>query len=589
MTNLFIFNPEQKDAAGSLLHKLEKGTTYLLNLGNDIFIDEFRKKCDLIQYRDVLEDSDYSQIGMDSLNLSKSWYVSDELNELNISGLSFGRYIDYEMNRVFTTICRHIQFLNRLNPDRIYCVDDGSLTTNTAKIYSKQQKIPIFCVEPRYSYRKYEWQTKFSESSDPLVKSFLKIISNLKNKYKKDLDKSVFVIPDRHTNALIDTILESTDLTIISPSSVSKHPSNKQIVVESYDYFTRTTRLYNTKKRYRSFLKKVSNPHSDLDYKGINLWEVVQPVLSQTVKDSYDQFHSHTLHCQKIIQKYNPIAAVVSQDQVGLPKIAVMSANQFGIESYSIAHGIPGFIHSGYPDVNADNFVVWGKAMGEKWKKYVGVNNIICAGCRNLDVLRKNSHISNIGVGNKHKILYADRPYVNYLAFDEPMDQSLALKKACAVFQKMSTVDFWIRFHPSTEHYENVSIKHKILSVYNSGNIHLDNSKDLGNTLGDFCAVITTGSTVGIEAIAMHVPLIIFDPFRYDSCDYEKNEAGSIVYTSDQLLAEITKITSDNDYRRSVIEKGDSFIRNYLHYFGDEKEGEIILNHIIKTTMIGIK
>lgn len=593
MSDILLFRARQPDAMRTLIDRAATSRVRALNIDTDVLLDDWLPRLEFVQYRDVLDRQAPDRIGLDSLALAQNWYQTDGSDPTMADGLSFGQYIDYEMKRVFTVVCRQIAFLDVLRPARILLADDGSLICRTTMAYAATHGALVDSVPANPVSQHTDWLLpEITSSIGPgrkMLKWLLCKISQLLLCPGRSESLTLLVQPYSYTRSLIEAILTQTRHRLVLPALMPSYLGRPRAILTDWRLAPVHADAVSSRARTWSALEAAMTQSEALSYRGVSLWPVVRHVVRTYWDNAWEKvFCRQVGYCSHLFDRLHLDAVVVLQDQTGMEKLLVMMARQRGVPSFYVAHGIPAFRCLGYPGVNADTLIVWGDKMRERWQQFVPVRRVVALGNDELGHLPRrvqacDRELLRAQIGQEKTtfiILFAASPYADYLPADEPADQNHALKAVCRVAARLPGASILIRLHPSTAAYESVEIKRAIVEYYNRGSILFDPGFTLEEALAASDVVVTVDSTVGIQAIAAHKPLVILDWLSVDAAGYVQGEAGAAARTEDELLATLKRLMIDPNFREEMRACGQRFLAQSVVGVGDGLTGARLLAEI---------
>ncbi|HUX95588.1 MAG TPA: hypothetical protein VMV47_07630 [Bacteroidales bacterium] len=581
MSDLLLFRACNSDAMWDLIHQSGHDKITALNIDTDVLLSEWMPRVDFVRYGDVLKKEDLDQVGMESLKLAQNWYKVNGKDATLIEGLSFGQYIDYEMNRVLKVSCRQIAFLDVYKPARIFMADDNSLVNQVTRAYAKSRNLTIVSV-PVITYpTKFDWYLPKQNSPANLLRKTINKVycfySNLFSKHLMNNDyMTLYVQSHPYTSSFIDYIINSTNHNIVIQSIRKKYFGNKRVICSD------TTPLLLFKEYFIAFeefmrsLDLYIETHNSFDFNGISLWPIIKELYSINIKKSYYEFNVRIRYLQWLFTTVKIDVVVLLQDSVGEERILVMLAKILGIPSIYVTHGIVAYLSKGFPCINADVVFTYGKScsdllkeMGEA-KSTKEVGNSYFHTLKNVIVnLKSEALLKKYNIELRPVFLFTAEPYGNFYSIEEPSNQNLILQSVCRVAKLLTNAYFIIRLHPSTFAYENIDIKKNIISSFNLNNVLLDPGMRLEEALSICDITITATSTLGIQTIVAGKGIVVFDPLKYDGAKYIKDNAGVVANTEEELLIVLKRIITDNKYRKDIYNMGQEYIKRKISYYED--------------------
>jgi hypothetical protein len=590
MTDLLIFRARQPEAMRALIGKAGRARVQAINVDTDIFLPELPSTAELLRYGHILGEGGQDLAGVASLALSRSWYRTDGADPTIAYGLSFGRYIDYEMKRVFAVVCRHIAFLDALKPSRILVADDGSLIARASLAYASSRGVPAETVTADPVSEGTDWNLPGGSlrprSAKERVQSVLCDLSWLSRHVGSADSLTVFVRPSSYTMPLAEAVLKGSRHRLILPSFVRSYVGNPRVMLTDWQIASRPSGLRASKVASWNGLKE-SMSRAEIVFRGVALWPVIEAVGKAFWDGAWDIFYVQAAYCTRVFETLKPDAVVVPQDQAGFDKLLVMLADRFGALSVYVSHGTEAVRPAGFPTANADVMAV----LGEECRRLSAApgHDVVMIG--NDDLGRVPERIRSYdrsalrrraGLGESHKpvILFAAGTFVNLWPAADPSDANETLQSMCRVAAEMPETTVVIRFHPSTHAYESIEVKREVVAHYNRGNVVIDPGLAPLEALAISDVVVTVDSTFGIEAVAAERPLVVFDPKRIDIVGYGRGAAGAAAHDETELRNVLQRLLGDPTFEAATRLQGQQFMTARVVGVGDGNAGSRLMAEI---------
>jgi|GEM_PF-1794866 len=225
---------------------------------------------------------------------------------------------------------------------------------------------------------------------------------------------------------------------------------------------------------------------------------------------------------------------LVSDENSPQSRAIIDAAKKFGIKSFAFQHGTIHDLHPAYIFGKYEHEVplptmtfVWGAHYAELLKKSGGYRNDQVHSSGRLPVYvdkSLNRHIDR----NRKIIVFATQPQRN------PALRKRQLEDVMMTAQKLSqSYQLVIRPHPREK---DDSYFIDIASAIGVDNFLIDRTSDLISHFECCHILITSFSTVGLEFISYHKPLLILDYLKEDLIGYISNGVGIPVYDRSGLF-----------------------------------------------------
>jgi CDP-glycerol glycerophosphotransferase (TagB/SpsB family) len=253
---------------------------------------------------------------------------------------------------------------------------------------------------------------------------------------------------------------------------------------------------------------------------------------------------------ENAFESQKPAAVVVWDDAVSFEKAAVLLAKKRGIPTVAIQHGLiiwGGRVKnwvSGYLPIYADFFAVWGPKMKSFLvKKGADAKKIVVTGCPRFDKLvgrntPDTDFLRKIGCENKEIIFFASQRPIQEI---DSYGIAREIIKAMPNFKDKQLI---IKTHPLEE----AGPYLKMAKEMNSNAIIM--TGHLYDLLRACSVLITHSSTVGLEAMILKKPVIVFAKRSGGFSLYDSTDAIFRVENSEELSNALESIFSRCNERK---------------------------------------
>lgn len=255
--------------------------------------------------------------------------------------------------------------------------------------------------------------------------------------------------------------------------------------------------------------------------------------------------------------KFKSVIAV--DENSSLQKVVLDAAKQYGVKTYGIQHGVIHSLHPAYMFSTKDfeNFspvpdktFLW----GEHWQKIAVENGGY-----------PRSKVEVVGQVRTDIIptLKSKPEQVPYVVFaSQPLfDQELKYQVWKALFDGMRGLEgikLVIKPHPIELKLEHYLATHFAGEV---GNYEIERVQDLYEILSTCSALITCSSTVAVETVYFHKPLVILDPYMEDMMGFVSAGLGHLATNGEDLNRLLAKCLNGNLLIDK--EKYDDYLKRY--------------------------
>ena len=303
-------------------------------------------------------------------------------------------------------------------------------------------------------------------------------------------------------------------------------------------------------------------------FNGFNFAEVFFRFMPRFIERDWPEFVFLIELLWKEFEEKKPCAVVVWEDWIPFERICVLVARKFNAKSLVVQHGLfkagtnlPDFVR-GFAPVVADRIAVWGPHFKRVLEaKKVPGRKIIVTGCPRLDVLHDgNSDALSFGKGS---VVFGETNLV-LLATQPPTgggDSRLELASAAiAAVKRIKNAKLVIKAHPL----ENKEDYAKLVAGAR-GKALLSGKTNLRQLLKRADAVITPSFAVGLEAMALRRPVIIYAKRQVALEGFE-----GIVAENGYMLKELLEgILTEKKGKKA----GEKRVEEFIYDFGFKQDG----------------
>jgi hypothetical protein len=462
---------------------------------------------------DFLSGKEIDTIDEASLFFSRNWYKfgKEFEKEITFQGICLGLVSDFAIfnifKRIFLAVKAASNAAGREKAKGILSVEQ-TLIGECAKAAAKEAKLPflgiraaeVSGIKPGFSRKK-------------VVESAKKLFSGLKKSrlFPRSQENVVFVRSGGYLNSLSAELDREPGLSAFSLDDVVVRNFLNPFKLAK---FSRTVR---GKKKFFAglFARLFAEPgfREKLSFQGVDFSSAFERAMYRFSGRDWPEFVFAIGLVREEFEKRKPCALVVWEDWIPFEKICVLVARQFETESLVVQHGLfrsstrlPDWVR-GFAPVQADKIAVWGPHFRRLLiSKKVPADKIMVTGAPRFDAIFKKSYDDpafrkSLGLGEKEGlVVLATQPYTL-----NTMPPLALAEHAIEAVREMPGTRLAIKIHPleSKEDY-------KKLVEAAGGKAFVVEKTDLYRLLHCAKAVIVHSSTVGIEALMLKRPLVVF-------------------------------------------------------------------------------
>ncbi len=235
-----------------------------------------------------------------------------------------------------------------------------------------------------------------------------------------------------------------------------------------------------------------------LTYNGKDLWSLVAPSLNFLYSP---QFIAATIYYYSLFLKaLSGVKVVVLTSQNNIyEKCCIAAAKKLGISVLIVQHGIGLGTFKTVDSLGNETFAVWGQCFKRSLVK-LGVKHVEVTGNLAFD------GFESVGGGEKH-ILVTTSCYVED-NFISKKDYLTVMKKVFADLRRVEGLPVIVKLHPREKSMEDYQ---KIAGGFSV--IQMTTREEYKRLLSESALIVTFGSTITVEAIALGKKTILIDPF----------------------------------------------------------------------------
>ena len=320
------------------------------------------------------------------------------------------------------------------------------------------------------------------------------------------------------------------------------------------------------KKQWGNLIKDKSFKDS-WKYEGVNIWRSIELGFTYYFMHRFIDIVRYGEIAKEVIHAENPDVVVTIDDRSPFGKTVNVVSKSLGVPTLMVQHGIVAD-HPIYGPICSDKMAVFGHAFKDALvKRGVNPDDIVVTGQPRFDVL-VNTKYDKKWIYEKLN-LNGEKGLIVFASTDLPDDEKeLTVRELCAAMKQFPDKQLVIKPHPSDDDAMFVDLLCKFKSdaiVVHDYLYELLSACDL---------LITTWSTVGLEAMILDKPIIVINLMnRPDMTSYVERGAAIEVNMPNALSGIIGQILYDGDTIQRIKEGRNKYILDYT-YRSDGKASE---------------
>lgn len=307
---------------------------------------------------------------------------------------------------------------------------------------------------------------------------------------------------------------------------------------------------------------------------GVSFWEPLKSIFKEIFTKRTLESIPEIEMAKRLFEKYTIHSILVLSEIGSTEQILIKLAKKFGIKIVLMQHGLFYDAESdgtynmnkfqGVYPTDADKYVVWGKTEEKhQIKRGTSSEKLAVLGTplydEIVDALPENDE--------RDYILLATSGPVKENAFDltvETIEKNQnTIKKICEIVSKMNK-KLVIKLHPSQDEFDPSDLVKGISSdivVKKTGNInHLAKSCDV--------FVMIDASTAVLDALLLKKPVISVLVKDSDYGIPSVLSKACLLTDMDNFEATLQRVSTDESFRKSLIEKGTAYVKDYVVNLG---------------------
>lgn len=335
-------------------------------------------------------------------------------------------------------------------------------------------------------------------------------------------------------------------------------------------------------------------------YKGISFWSVIQPVLENIVKKDSEDAVATIESTKKLLNRYRINCVLLFTSTKGYNNLIARVAENMNIPSIELQHSTeavePSTVHSCLPArylaaygnltrTHYENFGV------EKWRlESVGSARFdsyafpIAEG--RIEAMRKKLRLDEQCLNVV--VIVPIAPSISPLEFPSftAYAAETVLQAIAGLQENNQKLRLILRLRPGGP--IDGLYRHEETFKLFKGETRVSQNEDLRVLLAvcDF-VIVCTSSTVIIEALLMHKPIIAYMPRRIDNDLKEYEDAGAVLIArTPEELSQHATFLSDSHNREKAIKRADDFLKENFKFDGKSAERVSALIRRVTSTML---
>jgi hypothetical protein len=252
----------------------------------------------------------------------------------------------------------------------------------------------------------------------------------------------------------------------------------------------------------KTFQEQRSTLRAAVQIDGIDLWPTVAERLARIFTLKLPLVAAEVRAAETLLQQHRVQSLLLVSDAHHGSRLLTLVGHNLGVASVVVQHGAT-FAPWGYVPLYADRFAAWGET-SRQWMLDRGVDptRVVVTGQPRFDTLVNRPPVTRASLGLPpagRLLLWILDPF--------PIAENRAiLAQLAAVVAQLAEVTLVIRPHPSMSDTDWL-----VAETHHQRTIHVSPAaRNLHDVITCCDAVLIQGSTVGIEALALNRPVIVF-------------------------------------------------------------------------------
>lgn len=478
----------------------------------------------------ALSTIDIQKIWANAYHLAQSWYVLEGKDVTEYEGISFGKILEVEMWYYWRSVLERIETLKHIfdctSPEEIYLATFDNYTIKQMIVNLLGPGVEIKIIPPPLKSRLIAWQDaefirdRLKQWEVDRYARFLALgLKRDKQRTGVRVQGNIEVLGllEQPGEYLADSILPVLSffpkgaVLLMDHRHQDKVSRTQQTILYFSDFvlkhlgsFPRYGRIFT--ERWNIFKDLFSE---SLSNDMLELWPIAKKRLYKVFRRKFPLVGVEIEAARELFLKYRVTSLLLTSDAHHGGRLFTLVANQLGVPSLVVQHGVT-LGEWGYVPLYATRFAAWG-SISKQWLIERGVppERIIVTGSPRLDRLNKQEllesreeHLGRFGIpASGYSLLWAMDPI-------PPAYNARILEQLVQVVTVLPWLYLVIRPHPGTPQ---MSWIDRIVEEQ-ARTMLCSPKENLYEVLNAVDGIIIQESTVGLEAMALNKPVIVFQP-----------------------------------------------------------------------------
>ena len=544
--------------------------TYMLAYDRYVCQQVRRFNDKVLSIDDYLPASEWHNINELSVKWAKDWYRRPALEgKMTWQGIELPAMVEYDWYKTLHIILRLSCMITRLidtqEPDRlelflgnweptsILVHNDAPLLELIAKHVAVQKGLEVVNHARRGSFLNVFCPRYTKIKARPVLREVKNLCLRLLSSKKIQLRRN-------GVKATQHAIFVSGARSILEIAQAFQNGGNRKSLYVSFGWATPSTAVLNQKvEAYISL--KIPSTHrcaarlfagqsadirsllSDIRYFNcydIDLFPVIELWIKYFLDTQFPRMARNIEAAEGIIRDTRPDVIVTDNRTIELSRLFLLLARKHSIVSVELQNGIlPRATVPNFPvDYIADSHIFWGEfdrdkalACGKDHPRFMlgGNGRFDC-------YFRYLKKASDVYIKKQPGRIGITSPWIYKFISPHATVETICGKYyrfICDVARKMPEVNFSFKIKSGWGHYHMVT---NLIAEYEIKNFEVVETVSFEEWFSSLSALITTGSTMGIEAMIFDVPVIILSLEKWvDPVGYEASDAVDVVHSAEEL------------------------------------------------------
>lgn len=563
----------------------------VINFSQDIFVHEyFGPGTSIENYDRYLPVHELRELIARSYELGRDWYRILPEDCYLYDGISLGAVTEYDFVIVYIEVLKGIRLAERLiethSPDRIFLVDDGSVTFRAFQAVCRSRGVELACIASQRSHRRLllEQPRLLTWRKLAVAKCFVLLYRLLSALRSKPQSMARVLMPEYFRFGPLLKGLASDprfEFCIIGGNyknkvrALSDGGRVRYISPVGYITWSQFSSVQNYERRLQECLHTLQPllGEQGLRYRGYPLYEVCRDIIEEHLRNRFVNYAAFIEISHAVLTREHITHVIVNQDLQGYHKVLALVANVVGVHTICFQHGLSTDAPH-YGKHVSRTVAVWGERERELYLRrgrasddriqVVGDPFICNLRTRQFD---REAICRRLGLDPLRPIvLMSCERFVNLFCDCEPETAAnYKLAQVCQVLADDPSLQLLVRFKASFAYAEfggSIETKQKIINRYNRGNIFLDTGGDIYERLFIADVVVVTNSTIGLEAMLFGKPVLVLHLDRdHDLTGYLKSGGVLCARNQGEIVRAIRAGLYEEGTRRGLAEAQDRFLK----------------------------